>query len=167
MPAPPEYYHLAQIAMDDMALRCQVLDTEGCCRESFAWPLSGDTARQWRFKVDPLPPSPSRVLLSGSSPGERLERVRVSLEGYRPRLSVSLFDPCETRPNFWTGPEVPVDRPLDLTVAIEPGMGPGGVLARVAQGPLSSLHSESPTGYTAADWPQQWTAGDAVEVTEL
>ena len=44
---------------------------------------------------------------------------------YRPRLCVSLFDPRETRPNFWTGPEVPLGRPLDVTVAIEPGMGPG------------------------------------------
>lgn len=166
MPAPTEYHHLVQIALDDQGLRCQTLDMEGRRRESVAWPLTPGTARIWRFRAEEVAPLPARVLLEGCCEAEPFPRVRISLDGWAPRLTVALYDPRERYPRVWTGPEVPIDQPLDVTVAVDPDMGPGGVLARLGDGPFSSLRTAEATGYTADGWPDRWTFGHKVEVVE-
>ena len=55
---------------------------------------------------------------------------------------------------------------MDLEVLIYPDLGPGGVLARVGDGPFSSLQSAAAEGF-ATEWPAHWHAGEGVEVTEL
>jgi hypothetical protein len=166
MPGSAEYHHLVQMAVDDGGVRGQVLDTTGEPRETFSWPFAGENTRVWRFMADEVGQGPSRLLLAGETAGERFPRVRVSLDGWSPKLNVSLYDPRDRHPRTWAGPEVRSDGPLDVTVALCPGMGPGGVLARVGDGPYSSLQTDGATGYTAEGWPDRWTAGDGVEVIE-
>lgn len=167
MPAPPEYHHLVQLALDEEGLRCQTLDVEGQRRESFSWPAERGAARFWRFRAGRAAPDPAQVLLAGTSPGEAFPRVRVSLDGWRPRLTVALYDPRENYPRVWTGPEVLTACPLDVTVAVHPGMGPGGVLVRFGDDPFSSMRTDAATGYTADGWPERWRAGEGVEVEEV
>jgi len=166
MPAPVEYHHLVQLALDDVGLQAQVLDMEGRRRESFAWPPDSPTGRAWRFRGAGPGTGSSHLLLAGQMPGESFDRVRISLDGWQPRLHVALGDGREIYPRIWTGPVVPVDEPLDLTVVICPEMGPGGVLARLGEQPFSSLHADAADGYTAADWPEQWEMGEGVEVID-
>jgi len=164
MPAPIEYHHCVQLAVDDMGLRGQVIDMQGKAREVFQWPLRGDGVLQWTFKSEPLSPKPSRVLLAGHSSNEPFPRVRVSLDGYQPRLNVALYDPADIYPTSWHGPEVDIRRLFELTVAIDPALGPGGVLARVGNGPYSSLMTDVPYGYKADDWPETWESSAEMQV---
>ena len=164
MPAPAEYHHCVQLAVDELGLRGQVLDTVGTAREQFQWPLPRDGVIEWSFKSEPLPPSPSRVLLSGHSANDAFPRIHVSLDGYQPRLNVALYDPADVYPNSWHGPEVDIGRPFELTVAIDPAMGPGGVLARVGNGRYSSLETDVPHGYKANGWPETWETSTEMQV---
>ena len=156
MPAPAEYHHCVQLAVDEIGLRGQVLDTGGTAREVFQWPLLNDGVLRWLFKSEPLAPKPYRVLLAGHMSNEAYPRVRVSLDGKRSRLNVVLYDPADIYPRCWHGPEIDINRPFELTVAIDPDMGPGGVLARVGNGSFSSLTTDGPHGYKANGWPETW-----------
>ena len=164
MPAPAEYHHCVQLAVDCMGLRGQVLDMQGADREVFQWPLRDDGVLQWTFKSEPLPAKPSRVLLAGHSSNEPFPRVRISLDGYQPRLNVTLYDPADVYPSSWHGPQIDIQRPFELTVAIDPELGPGGVLARVGNGPYSSLSTDVPHGYKADDWPETWERSPEMQV---
>ena len=164
MPAPEEYHHSVQLAVDDIGLRGQVLDTLGTARESFEWPLRGQGVLQWSFHGESLSPKPARVLLAGRIANEAFPRIRVSLDGYRPRLNVTLYDPKDIYPSCWHGPEIDISRPFELTVAIDPALGPGGVLARVGDGPYSSLITDSVVGYKANAWPETWETSDEIRV---
>ena len=164
MPAPTEYHHCVQLAVDDMGLRGQVLDMHGKARELFQWPLGGDDVLRWTFESEPLSPKPSRVLVAGHSPNESFPRIRISLDGYQPRLNVVLYDPADVYPSSWHGPEIDIQRPFELTVAIDPALGPGGVLARIGNGPYSSLMTDVPHGYKADDWPETWEHSAEMQV---
>ncbi|HAB14535.1 MAG TPA: hypothetical protein DCE47_22860 [Planctomycetaceae bacterium] len=166
MPAPAEYHHCVQLAVDDIGLRGQVLDTDGTAREEFQWPLPADGVMRWSFQSDALPPKPSRVLLTGQNENEAYPRIRVSLDGYQPRLNVTLYDPADVYPCSWHGPEIDIRYPFELTVAIDPAMGPGGVLARVGSGPYSSLATDEPFGYKADAWPENWEASTEIPVVD-
>ena len=171
MPAPVEYHHLTQWALDNEGVQAQVLDMDGCRREGFSWPPEPGKMYSWRFKADRIGSGPAQLLLAGRMPGEIFDRVRISLDGWQPRLHVALGSAGETYPQIypqiWTGPQVSVDEPLDLTVSIYPDMGPGGVLARLGDGPFSSLQTDAAEGYRAADWPEEWEPGEGIEVTGL
>ena len=52
-------------------------------------------------------------------------------------------------------------------MAIDPAMGPGGVLARVGDGPFSSLTTDEPFGYKVGAWPETWETSSEVQVTGL
>lgn len=170
MPAPIEYHHLAQLALDAGGLQVQVLDMGGCCRERFSWPPEPGKVRGWRFRATAIGAGPARLLLTGRMPGELFDRVRISLDGWQPCLHVALGCAGDTYPQnypqVWTGPPVAGD-PLDLSLLIYPDLGPGGVLARVGNGPFSSLQIDAAEGYTAVEWPDQWQAGEGIEVSEL
>lgn len=171
MPAPVEYHHLVQLALDDGELRAQVLDMEGQRREGFTWPPEPEKVHGWRFRADEFGEQPARLLLAGWMPGETFDRVRISLDGWQPRLHVALANAGDTYPQIypqvWTGPRVAADEPLDLTVVVYPDLGPGGVLARLGDGPFSSLESDAAEGYTATDWPEEWEEGEGIEVVPL
>ena len=171
MPAPVEYHHLVQLALDEVGVRMQVLDMGGCRREGFSWPPEPGEVYGWRFSGGEIGANHAQRLLAGRVPGEIFDRVRISLDGWQPRLHVALGGSGETYPQIypqiWTGPRVPVDEPLDLTVVIYPDMGPGGVLARLGDGSFSSLQTDAAEGYTATDWPKEWEAGESIEVVEL
>ncbi len=164
MPAPAEYHHCVQLAVDELGLRGQVLDTVGTAREQFQWPLPRDGVIEWSFKSEPLVASPSRSLLRGHSANEAFPRIHVSLDGYQPRLNVALYDPADVYPNSWHGPEVDISRPFELSIAIDPAMGPGGVLARMGNGPYSSLETDVPHGYRANGWPETWETSTEMQV---
>ena len=166
MPAPDEYHHCVQLAVDDIGLRGQVLDTDGTVREEFQWPLPADGIMKWSFKSDSLPPKPSRVLLTGQSGKEAYPRIRVSLDGYQPRLNVTLYDPADVYPCSWHGPEIDIRHPFELTVAIDPALGPGGVLARVGNEPYSSLTTDVPFGFKVNTWPEKWDVSTEIPVVE-
>ena len=166
MPAPTEYHHCVQLAFDDIGLHGQVLDTDGVARETFQWPLPASGVRQWSFESGPLLAQPARVLLTGHNADESFPRLQISLDGYEPRLNVMLYDPADVYPCSWHGPEVNIQQPFELTVAIDPAMGPGGVLARVGNRPFSSLMSDAPHGYKAQDWPDTWETSTEMQVTE-
>ncbi len=110
-----------------------------------------------------VPTSASGRILSGWCT-RALPHVRISLDGYRPRLNVALYDPADVYPSAWHGPEIDVRRPFELTVAIDPALGPGGVLARVGNGPYSSLTTDGPYGYKAGDWPAIWETSAEMQV---
>ena len=169
MPAPIEYHHLVQLALDGAGLQAQVLDMDGHCRERFCWPPEPGKARGWRIRAVATDAGPARLLLAGRTPGEVFDRVRISLDGWQPRLHVALGRAGDTYPQnypqVWTGPQLE-SGPMDLEVLIYPDLGPGGVLARVGDGPFSSLQSDAAEGF-ATEWPEQWHAGEGVEVTEL
>ena len=169
MPAPIEYHHLVQLALDSVGLQAQVLDMDGHCRERFCWPPELGKARGWRIRAAATDAGPARLLLAGRTPGEVFDRVRISLDGWQPHLHVALGRAGDTYPQnypqVWTGPQLE-GGPLDLEVLIYPDMGPGGVLARVGDGPFSSLQSDAAEGF-ATEWPEHWQAGEGVEVTEL
>ncbi|GIS59400.1 MAG: hypothetical protein CM1200mP2_16250 [Planctomycetaceae bacterium] len=167
MPAPDEYHHCVQLAVDDIGLRGQVLDTVGTAREEFQWPLPADGIMKWSFKSDSLPPKPSRVLLTGQSGKEDYPRIRVSLDGYQPRLNVTLYDPADVYPCSWHGPEIDIRHPFELTVAIDPTLGPGGVLARVGNEPYSSLTTDVPFGFKVNSWPEKWDVSTEIPVVEM
>jgi hypothetical protein len=167
MPAPAEYHHCVQLAVDELGLRGQVLDTVGTAREQFQWPLPRDGVIEWSFKSEPLAASPSRFLLRGHSANEAFPRIHLSLDGFQPRLNVALYDPADVYPNSWHGPEVDISRPFELTVAIDSAMGPGGVLARLGNGPYSSLETDVPHGYKANGWPETWETSTEMQVTSI
>lgn len=170
MPAPIEYHHLVQLALDGEGLQAQVLDMDGSCRERFSWPPEPGKVHGWRFRSTWSDTGSARLLLAGRVPGELFDRVRVSLDGWQPRLHVALGQAGDTYPQnypqVWTGPQVACD-PLDISLLIYPDLGPGGVLARVGHGPFSSLQTDAAEGYSDAEWPEHWQAGEGIEVSEV
>ena len=167
MPAPDEYHHCVQLAVDDIGLRGQVLAPDGTAREEFQWPLPEDGIMKSSIRSDSLPPKPSRVLLTGQSGKEAYPRIRVSLDGYQPRLNVTLYDPADVYPCSWHGPEIDIRHPFELTVAIDPNLGPGGVLARVGNEPYSSLTTDVPFGFKVNSWPEKWDVSTEIPVVEM
>jgi hypothetical protein len=166
MPGPTEYHHLVQMTLDEQGFQGQVLDMQGQRRETFSWPQMSDAARQWRIRGHLTDEAPTHQLLTGRSDDELFARIEVSLVGYMPRLCVAIYDPRERYPNIWKGPQIALDQLLDLTIAIDPAMGPGGILARIGDGPFSSLQTDAAIGYTAEGWPQQWDSNNSLEITE-
>ena len=65
MPAPVEYHHLVQLALDGEGARAQILDMDGRCRERFSWPPESGKVRAWRFRVAELGARPAQLLLAG------------------------------------------------------------------------------------------------------
>jgi hypothetical protein len=48
MPGQTEYLHAIQCAVDRAGLRYQVLDTDGCARESLSWPFETPARHSWK-----------------------------------------------------------------------------------------------------------------------
>lgn len=160
MPPESEYFHCVQAALDEAALRYQVLDVAGRVREWLSWPLAPLSKTAWL----PLPPGESaapplaapaageqaaillawhfrgrcapagqgeaQTLLAGWNAGAGLATLWVGLLGPEQRLGVLLSPAAGRSPHLWHGPPLAAGEPLDIQIAVHTGMGPGGLLWR-------------------------------------
>jgi len=185
MPGQTEYFHAVQMAIDQLGLRYQVLDTNGTRREWLTWPIeippvdswqpfTADVARAlagkrykepehnilcWRFAGTAAQDAgiESQTLLSG---WEGLVTFWIGIEGAAPRLTVRLVPEPGGGTEVWTGPVVERGRPFDVRVAIHSGMGPGGILWRTSDSEgWNSMVSSSSRGAATMAWPYEWTVG--------
>lgn len=177
MPEGIEYLHAVQAALDDDGLRYQVLDAEGVIRESLAWPLEVPPVEQWRRLEEapfgrgsiaafrfaghaaPTGTSTAQTFLAAFHPGLRAP-FWVGLSGPAQRLMVILEPQPGRSPHYWLGPPVTADAPFDIQLLVHPGMGPGGLLYRLAgDAPWSSLSAASAWGAERLHWPDHWSSG--------
>jgi GNAT superfamily N-acetyltransferase len=177
MPEGVEYLHVVQAALDGQGLRYQVFDAEGRVRERLSWPLPVPPPEQWqtlgeagvggdeivafRFTghAAAAGTSPAQTLLSTFRPGRRAP-LWIGLRGPEQRLTVILEPEPGRSPHYWLGPAVKAASPFDIQLLVHPGMGPGGLLYRLAaDAPWSSLSAASAWGAERLDWPGRWTVG--------
>ena len=63
-------------------------------------------------------------------------------------------------PHYWLGPPIAADAPFDIQLLVHPGMGPGGLLYRLAaDAPWTSLSAASAWGAERLQWPGRWSVG--------
>jgi hypothetical protein len=189
MPGDTEGLHATEVVLDDGGLRYRIFDTRGKVREQAQWPppqpgpqdwhrpepseLSGSLAPQrcsqhfvaWRF-TGILPAAPiddEQTLLCGFDVQEGPPTVWIGFESGSRQLSVRLLPQPGTGPQSWRGPHLARGDTFDLTVALHPGLGPGGVLWRLAdQAPWNSLTSQGSRGAERLAWPGLWGLGGAL-----
>jgi len=187
MPGLTEYLHAVQLAIDDQALRYQVLDVTGTVREQLSWPfslpLSGkwqpmagreDTSHvqsdeqisevvAWRFRGilgDVTHDAVAQTLLCGWRPEQETADVWVGFHGNPARLTVRLLTGSKLGVQTWEGGSFKPETQFDFQLALHPGMGPGGILhRRDDSAPWSSLNSTSPKGTEDLTWPNKWSTG--------
>lgn len=177
MPEGIEYLHAVQAALDDKGLRYQVFDAEGQVREKLSWPLAVPPVEQWqapdeagigkdriaafRFtgRTAVAGASTAQTLLAAVQPGRRAP-LWIGLSGPAQRLTVILEPEPGRSPHYWLGPTFAADAPFDVQLLVHPGMGPGGLLYRLAvDAPWSSLSAASAWGAERLDWPGCWSVG--------
>lgn len=181
MPEGVEYLHAVQAALDGQGLRYQVFDAEGRVRERLSWPLPVPPVEQWqalgeagvgkdeivafRFTGDAAAAGTSTIqtLLSAFQPGVRAP-LWIGLSGPAQRLTVILEPEPGRSPHYWLGPALDAGAPFDIQLLVHPGMGPGGLLYRLAaDAPWSSLSAASAWGAERLDWPHRWSIGHGQE----
>lgn len=177
MPEGVEYLHAVQAALDEQGLRYQVFDSEGRVRERLSWPLSVLPPEQWqalsdaggvknklvafRFTGQAAVPgtSTAQTFLSAFRPGIRAP-LWIGLRGPEQRLTAILEPEPGRSPHYWHGPSLEAGASFDIQLLIHPGMGPGGLLYRLAtDAPWSSLSAASAWGAERLDWPGQCSVG--------
>ncbi len=177
MPEGVEYLHAVQAALDTQGLRYQVFDAEGRVRERLSWPLPVPPVEQWQAlgetHVDKdevvafrfaghaaaAGTSTAQTFLSASRPGVRAP-LWIGLSGPTQRLTVILEPEPGRSPHYWLGPAITAGAPFDIQLLVHPGMGPGGLLYRLAaNAPWSSLSAASAWGAERLDWPDRWSVG--------
>ena len=181
MPEGVEYLHAVQAALDGQGLRYQVFDAEGRVRERLSWPLPVPPVEQWqalgeagvgkdeivafRFTGDAAAAGTSTIqtLLSAFQPGVRAP-LWIGLSGPAQRLTVILEPEPGRSPHYWLGPALEAGAPFDIQLLVHPGMGPGGLLYRLAaDAPWSSLSAASAWGAERLEWPSRWSVGHGQE----
>ena len=181
MPEGVEYLHAVQAALDGQGLRYQVFDAEGRVRERLSWPLPVPPVEQWqalgeagvgkdeivafRFTGDAAAAGTSTIqtLLSAFQPGVRAP-LWIGLTGPAQRLTVILEPEPGRSPHYWLGPALDAGAPFDIQLLVHPGMGPGGLLYRLAaDAPWSSLSAASAWGAERLEWPSRWSVGHGQE----
>ncbi|RDI51475.1 metallophosphoesterase family protein [Microvirga subterranea] len=185
MPEGVEYLHCVQAALDDHGFRYQVLDTDGIARERLEWPMASFPAERWRDLTRGEGPasvtgrlqsgsrvefrfrgrtaadavSSAQTLLSAYSPGS-IAPVWIGLQGPRQTLTLILGREPSRSPHYWIGPSFPGGENFDLHLAINPDMGPGGVLFRPwGERRWTSFAAASATGLETLQWPARWSVG--------
>ena len=186
MPEGVEYLHFVQAALDASGLRYQVIDVDGAVRETLAWPLAMPDPTDWKA----LSPGRHDALLTGGPFAGGLVGFRfrgrltsaddgsaqtflcahgagqpplwIGLRGREQRLAVIVGPQPGRSPHYWHGPALGPPRHFDVTLLLHMGMGPGGMLYRVAGDPLwSSMTAASPWGAERLCWPPRWSIGHA------
>lgn len=184
MPEQTEGTHAVQIAFDRQGTRYQVLDINGRVRESLVWPflppedVASRPEKQWTAmeSAQPVPLGPAgkdrislfhisglsyysephvhRIeLLKGTRGDQTTLAVWVDLLSLRLHVSAAV---AGIGLQHWVGPLVDFRKgPMDIQLALHPGMGPGGVLWRVRDGrnPWSSMETTAEYGLDALQWP--------------
>ncbi len=177
MPEGIEYLHAVQAAIDGDGLRYQVFDASGQVRESLSWPPSVPTVDRWTSLQDAgiardriaafrftgqtadAGASSAQTFLAACRPGVRAP-VWIGLSGPSQRLTVILEPEPGRSPHYWLGPSIAADAPFDIQLLVHPGMGPGGLLYRLAaDAPWTSLSAASAWGAERLDWPGLWSVG--------
>ncbi|EIM31143.1 metallophosphoesterase family protein [Microvirga lotononidis] len=185
MPEGVEYLHCVQAALDEHGLRYQVLDTDGTARERLTWPMAPFTAERWRdlARGEGLAPITGRLqsgrkielrlrgrtaaetirsaqtLLSAFSPGS-IAPIWIGLQGPRHTLTLIMGREPGRSPHYLIGPSFPAGENFDLHLAINPDIGPGGVLYRPwGEERWTSLAAASATGLETLQWPGRWSVG--------
>lgn len=177
MPEGVEYLHAIQAALDGQGLRYQVFDAEGRVREHLSWPPSVPPPEQWhalgdagigkgkivafRFTGQAAVPgtSTAQTFLSAFQPGIRAP-LWIGLSGPEQRLTAILEPEPGRSPHYWHGPALGAGAPFDIQLLVHPGMGPGGLLYRLAtEARWSSLLAASAWGAERLDWPGHWSVG--------
>ncbi len=177
MPEGVEYLHAVQAALDGQGLRYQVFDAEGRVRERLSWPLPVPPPEQWpalgdanfgedkivafRFTGQAAVPgtSTAQTFLSAYRRGTRAP-LWIGLSGPEQRLTAILEPEPGRSPHYWHGPSLQAGASFDIQLLVHPGMGPGGLLYRLAtDAPWSSLSAASAWGAERLVWPGQWSVG--------
>ncbi len=185
----PHALHCLQAALDAHGLRYQALDTNGQIRNWLEWPLNipssetwsafrslGDSLVHvgsdgadatadlavWRFSgtSSPADGGDAQTLLCGWNESAVQASLWIGLLGRERRLCV-LMSPVPGRsPSYWHGPALHADERFDIQIAMQTGMGPGGLLWRWGDGePWSSLATASSWGAERLPVPNSWGIG--------
>ncbi len=185
MPAEAEYLHCVQAALDAQGLRYQVIDAAGQVRERLTWPpeLPSSTTWQalgageqaarvpdlgaagltgWRIsgRAGKAAAGASETLFSAYSPGPDLAPLWLGLTGANRRLTLSLAPTAGRSPHYWFGPDIAAGEAFDFQFALDPEMGPGGLLWRPDEGgSWSSLTGVSAWGPEQLPTAEYWSVG--------
>jgi hypothetical protein len=186
MPEGVEYLHCVQMALDAEGLRYQVLDIEGRVREKLSWPVSrassdklvklrhGENQAPFRFPRDDasielrfggqaagLGESGMQTLLSTRRAGE-LPPIWIGVRGKEQRLTVIIHSAPGRSPHTWNGPGIAAGRPFDIHLMLHAGMGPGGIMFKLAANhPWSSMSAASSWGLERLSPSEEWIVGHA------
>jgi hypothetical protein len=186
MPAFAEYHHFLECEVSESSLRCDTYDVANRLRESVTWPvrfqaspapsrrIASDApmslpapagwlnaaATRARFtlaiEAQGLPEGREQPLLEGWTEAEGPPVLWVGLEGSPPRLVVKAIPVPGEGQQTWLGSEISPDRPFVVTLAFCPEAGPGGVMAKNADGTWSSLATSGARGLARMAWPEAW-----------
>lgn len=184
MPEGIEYLHCVQAAIDAAGLRYQVLDDDGVIRECLSWPPDLPDRDTWRpiesslvlpFEADAdadrgalialrlagrtTRRADAQTLLAATPAGHRPPAMWIGLTGAEQRLTATLAPTAGRSPHYWFGPAFGAETAFDADLAIHTGMGPGGLLWRLPEGPWTSLASASAWGAERLHWRENWTVG--------
>lgn len=189
MPGETEGLHATEVVLDDSGLRYRVFDTRGSVREQAQWPppqfapeawtrpalseLSASLAPQrcrnhfvaWRFtgKLPAAPVDEEQTLLCGFEVQEGPPTVWIGFESGSRQLTVRLLPRPGTSPQVWRGPRLQRGADFSVTVALHPGLGPGGILWRAPEtAPWNSLTSTGSRGAEGLAWPSLWSLGGSL-----
>jgi hypothetical protein len=117
----------------------------------------------WRFSGvlrNVAPGGVAQTLLCGWDDSETVATIWVGFEGCPPRLTVRLLPESGGGGQTWLGPTFKEGGGFDFQLAMHTGMGPGGVLYRLADGfAWSSMASSSTRGAEGLIWPPSWVVG--------
>jgi Calcineurin-like phosphoesterase len=185
MPEGIEYLHCVQAALDEQSFRYQVLDAEGLVRERLEWPLPELSQNGWvllplgisaasftgkiaqdyplllQFSGEAAPPSAAgeQTLFAAFSPGA-LASCWIGFRGPDQKLTAIVQRAPGRSPSYWLGPAMEAAKPFEITLAVHTGMGPGGILYRLAaDDPWSSLSAATAIGVEDVEWPARWSIG--------
>jgi hypothetical protein len=103
--------------------------------------------------------SSAQALISAFSPGS-IAPVWIGLQGPRQTLTLIMGREPGRSPHYWIGPDFPAGQDFDVHLAINPNMGPGGVLHQSwGEGRWTSFAAASATGLETLHWPGRWSVG--------
>jgi hypothetical protein len=187
MPEAFEYLHCVQMALDAEGLRYQVLDVEGLVREQLSWPFlptandrreklrhgenrapfqfpHGDGCIELRFDGQAAVAGEAcgvQTLLSTRRAGE-MSPIWIGLRGEEQRLTVIVQNSPGRSPHYWNGPNVEAGRSFSIHLMLHAGMGPGGIMCKLAADHgWSSMSAASPWGLERANPSDEWIIGHA------
>jgi hypothetical protein len=186
MPEGVEYLHCVQMALDAEGLRYQVLDIEGRVREKLSWPivltpneklvklLHGENRAPFQFprchesielrfggQAAVSGESSMQTLLSTRRAGE-MTPIWIGMRGEEQRLTVIIHSSPGRSPHYWNGPAIGAGRPFNIHLLLHAGMGPGGIMFKLAADHRwSSMSAASPWGLERLSPSDQWIVGHA------